>query len=94
MTTFSRQEFVGRCGVEQETLTVWLEERWLIPGGTDAEPSFSEIDLARARLIRDLKEDLGVNEAGIGVILDLVDQVHGLRRALSHVQSAVKERGA
>lgn len=45
--------------------------------------AFSEIDLARAMLIRDLTEDLGVQEEGVDVILPLADQVHGLRQFIS-----------
>jgi chaperone modulatory protein CbpM len=41
--------------------------------------------MARACLIRDLQRDLGVNEEAIPVILDLLDQLHGLRRVLRHV---------
>jgi len=43
---------------------------------------FSDMDVARARLIRDLKIDLGVNDEGVDVILHLLDQLHGLRRVL------------
>jgi chaperone modulatory protein CbpM len=35
-------------------------------------------------LIRDLQGDLGVNKEGVGVILNLVDQIHSLRWALSN----------
>ncbi len=42
----------------------------------------SNIDLARARLILDLHGPMGVNDEGIAVVLHLLDQVHGLRRAL------------
>ncbi len=49
----------------------------------ETEPAFTEADLARARLIRELKRDFGVNDEGIGVILNLLDQVHGLRGALA-----------
>lgn len=84
----NRQEFLSVCGLGHETLSIWLEEQWLIPGGEAAEPSFSDIDVARARLIKDLKEDLGVNDAGIGVILDLVDQLHGMRRTLGALRHA------
>ena len=41
------------------------------------------MDLARARLIHDLKHNMGVNDEGLGVILHLIDQMHGLRRALA-----------
>ena len=48
---------------------------------------FSEVDLARARLIRDLKVDLGVNDDGIAIVLHLLDQLHGLRRLLREMQA-------
>ena len=41
------------------------------------------------RLIRDLQADIGVNDEGVGVILDLIDQVHGLRRTLGDLLSAI-----
>ena len=40
---------------------------------------FSEADLARARLIQDLRMDFGVNDEGISIILHLLDQLYGLR---------------
>ncbi len=81
----SRQEFLLRARVDDTTLTAWIAEEWIIPRSTAAEPEFAEVDLARAELIRDLKRDLEVNDAGIGVILNLVDQVHGLRRTLAEL---------
>src|SRR5438067_2884720 len=49
---------------------------WLLPQRDSHAYQFSEIDLARAHLIRDLKYDLEVNDEGIPIILDLVDQLH------------------
>jgi chaperone modulatory protein CbpM len=79
----SKLEFLSRTQLDQETLEVWIEEQWLIPDETAGEPAFSEIDLARAKLIWELKQDMGVNDEGIGIILDLLDQVHSLRQALA-----------
>jgi chaperone modulatory protein CbpM len=81
----SRVEFLYRSQIDQETLEVWLEEEWLVPNDTQDEPAFSDADLARAQLIRELKLELGVNDAGVGVILNLLDQVHSLRKALTGV---------
>ncbi|MCS3928869.1 hypothetical protein M2175_003900 [Bradyrhizobium elkanii] len=39
----------------------------------------SEADLARARLIQDLKAYFGVNDEGITIILHLLDQLYGPR---------------
>jgi chaperone modulatory protein CbpM len=80
----SKTEFLYRASVDRETLEVWIEEQWLIPQGPATEPEFSEADVARAALIRDLQRDLGVNAEGVGVILHLVDQIHSLRQALGH----------
>jgi chaperone modulatory protein CbpM len=35
--------------------------------------------MARASLIADLRERMEINDDGIDVILDLIDQLHGLR---------------
>nr|WP_246622999.1 chaperone modulator CbpM [Rhizobium laguerreae] len=48
---------------------------------------FRDADLARARLILDLTNGVGVNEAGIDVIMDLVDQLHGLRMIMRATSS-------
>jgi len=69
-------------------LKAWIEAGWLVPPQTEPELMFSDVDLARAQLIRDLREDFGVNDEGISVVLHLIDQMHGLRRSL---QSLLEE---
>lgn len=83
--TMSKLEFLSRAGLEVQTLDIWLEQHWLVPDQTSAGMNFSEMDVARAHLIRDLKADFGVNDEGVDVILHLVDQLHGLRRALAQL---------
>ena len=89
----SRQEFLLRARLDDLTLMAWIEEEWIIPRNAAAEIEFAEIDVARAELIRDLKHDLDINDAGIGVILNLVDQVHGLRRTLGELLEERRDRG-
>ena len=76
------EQFCSRVGIQHATLQVWVDEGWLVPRQADAGPELSEVDLARAYLIRELRDDLGVNDEGIGIILNLIDQVHGLRSML------------
>ena len=90
----SKLEFLDRTQLDLETLEVWIEEEWLVPGGTATDLAFSEADLARAKLIQDLMQDLGVNEEGVGVILNLLDQVHGLRKALADILQATRKQSA
>jgi chaperone modulatory protein CbpM len=90
----SKQEFLDRTQLDRETLEVWIEEEWLVPSGTAREVAFSEADVARAALIRDLMQDLGVNDEGVGVILNLLDQMHGLRRVLAGTLQSVRQQSA
>ena len=80
-----RREFLIRARADPAAVDRWVDAGWLAPGHVGGEWTYTEIDLARARLIRDLTRDLGVNDEGIPIILDLVDQLHGLRRILGEL---------
>src|SRR5262245_9437913 len=82
------REFLGRAHLEAEALEAWISAGWLVLS-EDRGSEFTEADVARAELIHDLKRDLGVNDEGIGVILDLLDQLHGMRRTLGNLLSAI-----
>jgi chaperone modulatory protein CbpM len=82
-------EFVLRVRLAQNVVEAWIAEGWLRPQRTEQGLRFTEMDISRAQLIRDLHEDLGVNEEGIAIILDLIDQMHGLRKALRELCEAV-----
>jgi chaperone modulatory protein CbpM len=81
----TKLDFLARAKLDRQTLEVWIEQEWLIPTQSDHDPAFSEADVARAQLIRALIDDLGVNAEGVGVALHLLDQLHGLRRAMAQV---------
>ncbi|PZM12116.1 chaperone modulator CbpM [Rhizobium tubonense] len=76
--------------IDVTILDVWVEQGWLVPDRTDRGLTFHDADVARGRLILDLIETMGVNEAGVDVVMDLVDQVHGLRGTLRDLMEAVR----
>lgn len=78
-------EKLRRLRIEASAMEQWVAVGWIAP----QTPEYSESDLARACLIRDLREAMGVNDEGVGVALGLLDQVHGLRRALRQVASVM-----
>ncbi len=88
----TEREFLERARLDRRTLTVWLEEEWLIPAGAADELAFTDMDLARANLIRDLKNNMGVNDEGLDVVLHLLDQMHTLRRALAAALESARDR--
>jgi chaperone modulatory protein CbpM len=84
------EEFLFRARLDQHALESWVAAGWLVPPQTDPELMFSDVDLARAQLIHDLREDFGVNDDAVSVILHLVDQVHGLRRSMQELLNEMR----
>jgi len=83
------REFLIYAQLDAGALDAWVAAGWLAPRREKETLQFSDVDIARAQLIHDLKR-LGVNDDGIPIILDLVDQVHGLRRMLRELLSAIQ----
>lgn len=71
---FSLLEASRQSGVDRKTIVYCLQERWLVPAYPE-EAELDEADVARLRLIATLREDFGVNDEAIPVILHLVDQL-------------------
>jgi chaperone modulatory protein CbpM len=67
---------------DEEMLRTWAAAGWISIEESQIGEPLSEVDEARCNLICDLKHDIGVNDEGVDVILNLLDQLHGLRRAL------------
>jgi chaperone modulatory protein CbpM len=79
------QEFADRSHLDSATIDAWVNAEWLVEHRPGRQ--FSEQDLARARLIQDLRGDLGVNDEGIALVLHLLDQLYGLRCLLRDIQA-------
>jgi len=67
----------------------WVHCGWVRPVGDDSDWQFQDIDIARIRLIRDLRR-MGMNDDAIPLILSLVDQVYDLRGELHALMRAVE----
>ena len=87
-------EFLIRARIDSDAIDLWVAAGWLAPQGASGKWTFSEIDLARTRLIKDLTGDLGVNDEGIPIILGLIDQLHGLRRAFGDLLLTIRAQPA
>ena len=60
----------------------WISNDWIRPDGRAGTYAFREIDVARVRLIQDLRDNLDINEAALPVVLLLLDQLYELRRRM------------
>jgi chaperone modulatory protein CbpM len=79
-------------GIDHARLQAWIEAGWLRPDQEAADwRRLSDADMARAQLICDLQDDLGVNDEGVEVILDLLDQIYGMRQAMRALMEKMRE---
>jgi len=79
-------------GVSEADLRVWIAYGWIRPARTEEDYSFTEVDVARISLIVDLRQRMGINDEAMPVVLDLMDQIYGLRRELRRVLDVVDQQ--
>lgn len=77
----SREAFCVLSGVSARELAIWEHEDLIVPARMAQfegrrEPLYDREALRRARLIRTLADELDVNLPGIGIILNLLDQMN------------------
>lgn len=74
-------------------LTAWIEQRWVQPEpAEDKVWIFHDIDVARVRLIYDLRHGMETPEETLPMLLSLLDQVYELRRKLRAVTQALENQ--
>jgi chaperone modulatory protein CbpM len=86
------REFLLRAQLEPQTLQGFIEAGWLVRPNDHERREFDDLDLARVRLIRELRMGFGVNDEGVGIVLHLLDQMHGMRLILRNVMAATVAR--
>jgi chaperone modulatory protein CbpM len=77
-------------GLTQIELTTWVERGWVLPDTGEGGLVFRDIDVARVRLIRDLRQGMDVTEDAMSLVLSLLDQIYELRSRLKSVMRAVE----
>ena len=84
------EEVTSEIEISGAELSIWIEQHWVLPVEEEGRFFFDSTDVARVRLIAELRRDLGVNEEAMPVVLRLLDQVYNLRRALADLTAAIK----
>ncbi|GAB0113232.1 chaperone modulator CbpM [Acidisoma sp. C75] len=77
-------------GLDPEDLRRWIANAWVRPDGGPGAYRFREIDVARVRLIVQLREDMGLDEGAVPVVLSLLDQLYESRRNLRRLHAAME----
>ncbi len=76
-------------GLRREDVERWIGEAWIKPDGEPDHYVFREIDVARVRLIVELREHLRLDEEALPVVLSLMDQLYEERRRLRRIRDAL-----
>ncbi len=81
------EQLCHACGVHADWVISLVEESIIEPQGNEIQRwRFSGISLVRVRSALRLHRDLGVNLAGIALVLDLMEELDTLREQLKITQ--------
>lgn len=83
-------DVVKVVGVRRAELRRWIAAGLVMPAREGGEYRYREVDVARVRLIRQVRRDLAVPEDALPTVLSLVDQVYGLRNELRCIGEAIE----
>lgn len=86
------REFRLCLKIDRTVLDIWIEQGWLVPERAPEGRRFHEAEVARGQLILDLTRNMGVNEAGVDIVMDLLDQIHGLRGTMRALVAAIEQQ--
>lgn len=89
--TYDETEIVQRSDrITRRRLRFWLRRGWVVPQESPAGPRFDGADLARLRLICELKDEINLSNDAVAVVLSLLDQLHSVRHEFRTLGQAIE----
>lgn len=73
-------------------LRLWVREGWVRPAQSANGPVFDDLDVARLRLLCDLRKDMALPTDVMPTVLTLIDHLHRTRRDLRRLTAALEEQ--
>ena len=77
-------------GLDRQDLERWISNQWVRPDRHAGDYVFREIDIARVRLIQELRDEMRVDEEALPVVLSLLDQLYDQRRRMRELCDALR----
>jgi MerR family transcriptional regulator/heat shock protein HspR len=75
-----------RVGLHPQTLRLYEKAGLVKPARRGANRLYSDLDIERVRQIHRLTQDMGVNLAGVEIILNLLEQINELTSEVEHLR--------
>jgi len=83
--TYTISAVAEQYGIHPQTLRLYEREGLLKPSRSEGNTRlYTDIDLARLELILALTRDLGVNLAGVEIILNMREKMDAMQREFEH----------
>lgn len=76
-------------GLTRQDIEEWISNDWVRPDGRAGDYAFRQIDVARVRLIHQLRADMQVNDEALPIVLSLLDQLYDQRRRMRELSEAL-----
>jgi chaperone modulatory protein CbpM len=83
--------FAIEFGVTVTDLTMWIEQRWVLPARSGPDISFDDADRARVRMVIAFRRDLAIDNESMPVVLGLIDRLYATRARLQDVLLALAD---
>ncbi len=92
MARYTAEELIAAVDdLTAPRLTHYVEMRVLRPVLSAEGETYREIDRARARLLCDLAQDYGLDGDALSLVMQLLDETHGLRGEMRTLMQALAE---
>ncbi|GGO54252.1 chaperone modulatory protein CbpM [Roseovarius pacificus] len=78
--------------LSRRELRLWVRQGWVRPAVGEAGPVFDELDIARLRLLCDLRKGMALPTTAMPVVLNLIDQLYQTRRDLRTLLRALDDQ--
>jgi len=80
--------------LDQALLARFVRAEVIRPADAGGRVVYRQVDIARMELLCDLCDDFDLNDDALGIVMDLVDQLHGARGDLLALMRALAEEEA
>ena len=88
---FSEDEVVSTvAALTRKRLVAFVEAEIVVPMQSDKGPVFRQMDVARIELLCELCDQYDLRNDALGMVMSLVDQLHGVRAELRAVLAAIE----
>ena len=89
---YSEEEAIAAVGrLDRARLTRFLRAQVIFPAEARGRAVYRQVDIARMELLCDLCDDFELNDDALGMVMQLVDQLHGTRGDLAALLRALGE---